>query len=191
MFRELHWKRGTRCGNVASRVIVIILASIVILRTGLEWSAYIYCRATRSPAVSSKSLCKNSLIVTVAALVMFGPYFLRRALLSPKDLAEQSKSATEIKEKQVREGENRHIAQLSNPARQVSIVRRSWGKRGLGTVMLANLTIENDNDFRVKDITIRCVLRANIGTTLNQVEKTILRAFQLTAEGHSQTSTWV
>lgn len=60
-----------------------------------------------------------------------------------------------------------------NPATKMSIKSLSWAKSGFGTVALVTLTIENMNDFAVKDVAISCDFKANSGTKLNTAESTI------------------
>jgi len=59
-------------------------------------------------------------------------------------------------------------------ARQnVQLVKYDWYKGGFDTVMFADLTIKNNNDFDIKDITVTCTGAGNSGTTIDTNSKTI------------------
>ena len=59
-------------------------------------------------------------------------------------------------------------------ARQnVELVSFEWQKGGFGSVMLADFTVRNKNDFPVKDITITCIHSGNSGTEIDRNTKTI------------------
>lgn len=58
-------------------------------------------------------------------------------------------------------------------ALQKTQVQMQWEKSGFGNVMLANLTVVNDSDFAVKDLTIRCTHYAASGTQIDSNTRTI------------------
>jgi hypothetical protein len=51
--------------------------------------------------------------------------------------------------------------------------KMTWSKGGFGSVMVASFTIQNDNDFSVKDLVIGCSLIGNSGTRIGSVTKTL------------------
>jgi hypothetical protein len=55
----------------------------------------------------------------------------------------------------------------------VELTSFDWKKGGFDSVMLADFTIRNRNDFPVKDITITCVSSGNSGTEIDRQRKTI------------------
>ncbi len=55
----------------------------------------------------------------------------------------------------------------------VSISKMTWRKGGFDTVMIVTLTIENKEDFGVKDIDIVCELTARSGTPIGITASTI------------------
>ena len=58
-------------------------------------------------------------------------------------------------------------------ALNVSISKMNWRKGGFGAVMILTVTIENKEDFAVKDIDIACELSAKSGTTIGVAANTI------------------
>lgn len=53
----------------------------------------------------------------------------------------------------------------------------SWKKGGFDSVMLADFSVENRNDFDVKDIEITCTHSAKSGTTIGKSSRTIYEIF--------------
>lgn len=53
----------------------------------------------------------------------------------------------------------------------------SWSRGGFNSVMLADFSIENRNDFDVKDIEITCTHSAKSGTVIGKSSKTIYEIF--------------
>lgn len=61
----------------------------------------------------------------------------------------------------------------------LSLVDFSWKSAGFGSVfMLEAITVENQNDYLVKDIYIRCDIYAKSGTKIDTVDATIYRNFK-------------
>lgn len=60
-----------------------------------------------------------------------------------------------------------------NPAEKMKVSSFTWRLGGFDTVAIATLTIQNDNDFRVKDVDLACRFSANSGTVLSTPSKTI------------------
>jgi hypothetical protein len=60
-----------------------------------------------------------------------------------------------------------------DPAKLVTVTKFSWEKSGFGSVGIGNFTLRNDNDFEVKDITVRCEFVGNSGTVLSSSNSTI------------------
>ena len=58
-------------------------------------------------------------------------------------------------------------------ARNVEITKWSWKKGGFDSVMIATFTFKNNNDFPVKDITVRCEHEGPSGTTIDTNIRTI------------------
>jgi hypothetical protein len=54
----------------------------------------------------------------------------------------------------------------------------TWSKEGFGNVMEANFTINNKNDFAVKDVEIRCVSSAPSGTVIDSNTRVIYERFE-------------
>jgi hypothetical protein len=57
--------------------------------------------------------------------------------------------------------------------RNVEIAKWSWQKGGFDSVMIATFTFKNNNDFPVKDVTVRCVHTAPSGTVIDDNTRTI------------------
>jgi hypothetical protein len=55
----------------------------------------------------------------------------------------------------------------------VNLINYSWRKGGFDTVMIASFTIQNKNDFAIKDIDVVCELSARSGTVIGYTAKTI------------------
>lgn len=65
-----------------------------------------------------------------------------------------------------------------NPATAMSVKNFSWKKGGFGSVAIMDLTIANENNFAIKDVTVRCRLFASSGTELSTVVGTIYQIIQ-------------
>jgi len=57
--------------------------------------------------------------------------------------------------------------------RNVELVKFSWSTGGFDNIMMATFAVRNNNDFAVKDITIKCTHSANSGTIIDSNERTI------------------
>jgi len=55
----------------------------------------------------------------------------------------------------------------------VKLQSYSWRKGGFGTVILGTFTIENRNDFAIKDIDVVCQLTGQSGTVVGYTASTI------------------
>ncbi|GMO40837.1 hypothetical protein [Bradyrhizobium sp. TM233] len=102
-------------------------------------------------------------------LVVLGVLWLSR---SPDDRSQANKVA-EARNTDV----DRYIAQQQRLL-SVKISKFSWQKGGFDNVMLATLTIENTNDFAVKDVDVRCEHTANSGTLIDANTRTIYEAIK-------------
>jgi len=60
-----------------------------------------------------------------------------------------------------------------NPIERMDLKNTSWSKEGFGSIGMMNVTISNENDFLVKDITILCNFYAKSGTALSERAYTI------------------
>lgn len=60
-----------------------------------------------------------------------------------------------------------------NPATKMMVKNLSWQKSGFGAIGLVTLTVDNMNDFGVKDIVIECSFSAPSGTKVGDSSKTI------------------
>ena len=69
--------------------------------------------------------------------------------------------------------DNTTLSARPEPKHFVSIKKLSWSTGGFGAIMMANFTIQNGNDFPVKDIQIECLLSANSGTKIDSAKQTI------------------
>jgi hypothetical protein len=93
--------------------------------------------------------------------------------------AEKAKFAAEnaVREKNRRVAEAEGAALLRernrNPADRLTIKGMTWSLGGFKNVGIVNVTIENSNDFTVKDVGIRCYFSGNSGTQLSANSHTI------------------
>ena len=71
------------------------------------------------------------------------------------------------------EPEQRADAPAVAQDQKLRLVNFDWRKGGFGTVMIATLTIENPNAFRIKDIDVACELTAKSGTAISYTAATI------------------
>jgi hypothetical protein len=55
----------------------------------------------------------------------------------------------------------------------VHLVNFSWSTGGFENIMMANFLIRNNNDFAIKDITVKCVHAGKSGTTIDSNTRTI------------------
>jgi hypothetical protein len=60
-----------------------------------------------------------------------------------------------------------------NPADRLTIKNMTWSLAGFKNVGLVNVTIENSNDFPVKDVGVRCYFSGKSGTQLSSNNHTI------------------
>lgn len=63
---------------------------------------------------------------------------------------------------------------MEHPERLVTLSKFSWEKGGFDTVMIANFTLKNENEFPVKDFVLSCDLYGNSGTQVGTVTHTLL-----------------
>lgn len=63
-----------------------------------------------------------------------------------------------------------------DPATQMFVKNFDWKKGGFGSIAIMNFTISNQNNFAVKDVTVRCKLTAPSGTELSTISGTIYQA---------------
>jgi hypothetical protein len=92
---------------------------------------------------------------------------------------EKIKAASEqaLREKNIRAAEAEGAALLRernrNPADRLTIKGMTWSLAGFKNVGMVNVTIENGNDFAVKDVGIRCYFNGKSGTQLSSNNHTI------------------
>jgi hypothetical protein len=60
-----------------------------------------------------------------------------------------------------------------NPATKMSVENMTWSIGGFGTVAVVTVTINNSNDFPVKDVGLECRFSGKSGTELSTVNHTI------------------
>jgi hypothetical protein len=60
-----------------------------------------------------------------------------------------------------------------DPGERITMPSFSWKIGGFGTVGSATVTIDNGNDFPVKDIDVRCEFNGKSGTQLSTSQRTI------------------
>jgi len=65
------------------------------------------------------------------------------------------------------------IALNDNIRKSLKIKKINWHIGGFGTVMVADLTIENQSEYGIKDFTIDCRLSGKSGTKISSCSKTI------------------
>lgn len=88
-------------------------------------------------------------------------------------------AATAAKEAADRAARQAEIRELNrNPVDRMDLHNNSWSSGGFGTVGLMNLTISNQNDFSVKDITIQCRFYGKSGTEVSTALHTIYDAIK-------------
>jgi hypothetical protein len=56
---------------------------------------------------------------------------------------------------------------------KVTLGSYSWNKTGFDSMMALDFTVRNDNDYAVKDVTIRCDHSAKSGTNIDSNTRTI------------------
>lgn len=94
--------------------------------------------------------------------------------LSPKEQKEQAERQKQIDAREkLAEERGREMRARQNPMGAVSIEKFTWSKDGFDNVMIASLTIKNDNTFDIKDIDLICETSAASGTTLSHPSTTI------------------
>jgi len=71
----------------------------------------------------------------------------------------------------------RRELEMERVLERTSLEKFSWRRAGFGSVMIANFTIENRNDFAVRDIVVRCSFDAASGTQIGQTRETIYQRF--------------
>lgn len=91
-----------------------------------------------------------------------------KARLDQQTAVERERQLVEKRKRDAEEYER-----TRNPATKMNIKTLSWSKSGFGTVGLVTITIENQNDFPVKDLAISCDFSANSGTKIDSAKGTI------------------
>jgi hypothetical protein len=66
-----------------------------------------------------------------------------------------------------------------NPATKMSVENMTWSIGGFGTVAVVTVTINNSNDFPVKDVGIECRFSGKSGTALSTATHTIFDTVKL------------
>ncbi len=93
--------------------------------------------------------------------------------------ADKAKQAADnvIRERTRRAAEEADAALLRernrDPGERITMPSFSWSVGGFGTVGSATVTIDNGNDFPVKDIDVRCEFSGKSGTHLSSSQRTI------------------
>jgi hypothetical protein len=64
-------------------------------------------------------------------------------------------------------------AAVAEPADAVKIVKLIWKKGGHNTVGIADISINNDNPFAVKDIKIKCVFTTRSTGKVTEIQQTV------------------
>jgi hypothetical protein len=89
-------------------------------------------------------------------------------LIGPADDGRSARTADSQPQEQEQEQE-----QQPSAAGRVSIVSQNWSKGGFGNIMLANMTIENRNEYSVRDIRLNCITQGASGTALSWKKHTL------------------
>jgi hypothetical protein len=71
------------------------------------------------------------------------------------------------------ERQRRAEADAINPASKMKLSTFSWSLGGFKSVGLVNATVDNPNDFPVKDVTIQCRFSGKSGTQLSNAGRTV------------------
>jgi hypothetical protein len=153
------------------------------------------CRAENTPGVKFCAKCGSTMlrkfgatgwVALIVGILAFG--FLGKLLETKKPPSSSSStSSTELPSVSPTErkaGNERFSTGMAgygsrietpplNPLDMVSIKKWNWRLDGFGTVMIASFTIQNDNAFDVKDVTIECELNAKSGTELGKSRQTV------------------
>jgi hypothetical protein len=93
--------------------------------------------------------------------------------------ADQAKAAADnaIRDKNLRaakaEGEALLRERNRNPSDKLAMKAMTWSLGGFKNVGIVNVTIDNTNDFAVKDVGIRCYFSGKSGTQLSAISHTI------------------
>jgi len=76
--------------------------------------------------------------------------------------------------REMKQARDRVVAELSlDPADEMKLSNFSWKTGGFGSVAIITATIENFNNFTVKDITVKCSFGGKSGIHLSDVEHVI------------------
>lgn len=71
------------------------------------------------------------------------------------------------------EQEARETEMKRDPATKMTLAAMTWNVGGFGTIGIINVTVDNANDFGVKDIAVRCIFSGKSGTELSSTRHTI------------------
>lgn len=69
-----------------------------------------------------------------------------------------------------------HTVRTPPPLKPIQLVYLkdySWSLDGFGTVAVGNFTVQNGNEFAIKDIAIRCEFSGKSGTVVSRADTTI------------------
>jgi hypothetical protein len=125
----------------------------------------------RTPRVLMLDKTELACLLGGAALIALVAIVLNRRIdrqnHDPVFRAQQEQIALEAQ----RESEKNKA--FSNPELAMSLTGMKWETGAFDTILLASFTIENRNTFPVKDIMVRCSLRAPSGTNLGSADHTI------------------
>jgi hypothetical protein len=68
-------------------------------------------------------------------------------------------------------------AGVTNPIDKLKVVRFAWRKGGYGTILMVDLTIQNDNAAALKDVAVHCDGYAESGTRIGSNDRIIYQIF--------------
>ncbi len=133
-----------------------------------------YCGATTPGAVSKCPHCgRNQPLLTsriippifIGAVIML----ILAAISSTHTPSPPSQRTTSVNYPQVDPREE----VKKNPTKYIKIVKQSWRKGGFGSVAIHNLTIRNESNYDIKDISIKFSYLSDSGTLLDYNVQTI------------------
>ena len=117
-------------------------------------------------------MIKKILLLIFALLVLLVGYSAVRAPTPPIPFDPHDPVANAAAKK--RWADSDRLGQIAN----VKILKWSWKKGGFNNVMIGTFTIQNTNEFGVKDIVISCKHFAPSGTLIDTNTKTVYQAIK-------------
>jgi hypothetical protein len=96
---------------------------------------------------------------------------------------EQTRKESEMKKESERIAAAAALAEYNrNPAERMDIATNSWTAGGFGVVGVMNLTVTNNNDYPVKDISVKCTFNGKSGTEVSSTKHTIYESIKARAK---------